>query len=172
MLQTSAFSFYVVFLFLGMWIGQSFPRILEPLVLALAWVNMVYGLAFIAVLGRLKVAIPTTGVPLNGAQASGVALIGLLTVRPRTRFYWYLVAGNVFVLLAQQKRAEWFGFVAAVLVFAFLTRRIRPVVVGTGRARLSHGVRHGARPRSRRRQDKGWLARPRHDLRTRRRSVR
>ena len=133
-LRDTAFNYYPLFLFLGVWVGLHDRQFLRRVIRALAWCNGCYGLAYILLLNRLPLAMPGTAhagtrVPIFGQPAgSAIALLGMITLEPRLRKVWYLLVLNAFVMLGIQVRAEWLGFAVGLLVFAWLTKRLRHAV--------------------------------------------
>lgn len=146
-LRDTAFDYYSLYLFLGVWAGLKGEDFLRRLVRLLAWWNGCYGLAYVLVLNWLPWAMPGTAgaakaVPLFSEPYNGsaIALLAMLAFEPRLRKVWYLVAMNAFVLLGLQVRSEWVGFAAGLLVFALLTRRFKQLAVASGLVLLLLGV--------------------------------
>ncbi len=130
-LQNLAFNFYPLYFFLGLWVGEHHPDFLRRFLHTFAWVIGVYGVAYMLALHRLPVVIPGTEVPLFGQPAgSAVALVGLLCYERTLVRAWAPLLLNTFVLLGLQVRAEWVGFVVALLLWGWLARRLSRVVAG------------------------------------------
>jgi O-antigen ligase/polysaccharide polymerase Wzy-like membrane protein len=131
--RDTAFNYYPLFLFLGIWVGLRDSRFFCQLVRILALWAGCYGLAYILFLNQVPWTMPGTDgrVPvfLGPYGASTVALLGLLTIEPRLKQVWHLIPLNLFVLLGVQVRAEWVGFAAGVLAFAWLTRKMMQLVL-------------------------------------------
>ncbi|MEM8904660.1 MAG: O-antigen ligase family protein [Actinomycetota bacterium] len=121
--KTFALTYYVLFLPLGIWLSTVIPGLLYRLVRVLAWVNLVYGLAFVAFLDDRPVFLPFSSAALGGPQGSGAAIMGILCFEDQPRRSWHLLAGNALVLLLQQKRAEWIGTGMALVVWTLWSRR-------------------------------------------------
>lgn len=139
--RDTAFNYYPLFLFLGMWVGLSSRGQLRRAVRMLAWWNGFYGLAWILYLNRLPWTMPGTAnaasvVPLfsGPSGASAVALLGLLAFEPRPSRVWHLILLNLFVLLGTLLRAEWLGFAIGLVLFALLTKRIRALFIACSAA--------------------------------------
>jgi O-Antigen ligase len=136
--RDTAFNYYPLFLFLGIWAGLKDKEFLRRVVRALAWWNGCYGLVYALFLSRLSWTMPGTAnaastVPLfSEPLGSAIALLGLLAFEPKLRRVWHLVALNALVMLFVQMRAEWVGFTVGLLVFAWYTKRLRRVFVGAG----------------------------------------
>lgn len=140
-LRGTAFNYYALFLFWGIWAGLRDKELPRRLARALAWCNGIYGTAYILFLNRLSWTMPGTDaspstVPLfSGGWASSVVLLGLFTFEPKLRRVWHLIVLNLFVLLGLQLRGEWLGFAVGLVVFAWCTKRLKRlegvVVVGT-----------------------------------------
>jgi hypothetical protein len=133
--RDTAFNYYPLFLFFGIWVGLRDKEFLRRVARGLAWWNGCYGLAYVLFLSHLSWTMPgTTGassdVPLFGQPyGSAVALLGLIAFEPRLGRIWHLIALNVLVLLWVQIRAEWVGFAVGALVFAWCTRRLKPLAI-------------------------------------------
>ncbi len=121
--NTFAYTYYVLFVPIGMWLGRAVPDLLHRLIRVLAWANLVYGLLFVAFLDDRGVFLPASSAPLGGPQGSGVAIIGLLSFEEKPERSWHLLVGNFIVMLLQQKRAEWIGFGMAVVVWTLWGKR-------------------------------------------------
>ncbi|HVB34509.1 MAG TPA: O-antigen ligase family protein [Patescibacteria group bacterium] len=132
--RDTAFNYYPLFLLLGVWVGLKDKDFLRRVIRMLGWWNGCYGTAWVLLLSQLQWKMPGTAsaasmVPLFGQPAGSMAaLLGLIAFEPRLRKVWHLIALNAFVLLGVQVRAEWAGFVVGLLVFAWLTKRLRHMV--------------------------------------------
>lgn len=138
-LRDTAFNYYPLFLFLGIWAGLKDPEFLRRVIRSLAWFNGTYGLACVLFLSRIAWTLPGTGdapkpVPLfsEPSGASVIVLLGLIAFEPRLHKVWHLVVLNAFVLLGLQVRGEWVGFAAGVLLFAWLTKKLKRLAVAVG----------------------------------------
>jgi len=138
--RDTAFNYYPLFLFLGIWVGLRDRDFLRRAARALAWWNGCYGLAYVLFLGHLSWTMPGTSgasvdVPLFGQPyGSGMALLGLVAFEPRLRRVWHLIALNTLVMLWVQIRAEWVGFAVGALVFAWCTKRVKPLAIAAAAA--------------------------------------
>lgn len=125
--QSFVFNYYPVYLLMGIWIGERDPSFVKRTVIALAWVNGIYGVLYIGFLSRIAIFIPGSqgaSVPIFGQPwGSMIALLGLMCFKFDLRKTWFPLLLNAAVLLAIQVRAEWVGFVAGLLVYAVLTKR-------------------------------------------------
>jgi hypothetical protein len=130
-----AFNYYPLYLFLGMWVGLGSTRFLPKLVRLLAWLNGLYGLAFILFLNNVAWTIP--GVSKEVAEVrvfgqplgSAIALIGLLAYERDLWRVWYLFLLNLFVLLGMQIRGEWLAFAVGLVLWGWLTKRLKRMAV-------------------------------------------
>jgi len=144
--RDTAFNYYPLFLFLGIWVGLRDGDFLERVLRALAWWNACYGLAFVLFLNRVSWTMPGTGsapspVPFfGGPYGSAVALLGLITFERQLRRVWHLIALNLLVLLGMQMRAEWVSFFVGLLVFAWCTKRVKHLMIAGGLMVLLIGV--------------------------------
>jgi hypothetical protein len=133
--RDTAFNYYPLFLFLGIWAGLRDRGFLRRVLRALAWWNGCYGLAYVLFLNRVSWTMPGTSgapvvVPLFGQPyGSAVALLGLIAFEPRLGRIWHLIALNTLVMLCVQVRAEWLGFLVGLLVFAWCMKRVKPLVI-------------------------------------------
>ncbi|HVB56414.1 MAG TPA: O-antigen ligase family protein [Candidatus Acidoferrales bacterium] len=149
--RDTAFDYYPLFLFLGIWVGLADRDFLRRVVRKLAWWNGCYGLAYVLVLSRLPWTMPGTAsaasiVPLfTEPYGSGIALLGLLAFEPKLRRVWYLVALNTFVMLGVQQRAEWVGFTVGLLTFAWCTNRLHQMFIAAALVVALLGVMFVAR---------------------------
>jgi hypothetical protein len=126
-----AFDYYPLYLLLGLCVGLCSPSFLPKVVRLLAWCNGIYGLLFILFLNRVTWTIPGVsnevvdvrvfGQPLGSA----IALIGLLAFESDLRSVWHLLGLNLFVLLGMQIRGEWLAFAVGLLVWGWMTRRLK-----------------------------------------------
>lgn len=144
--RDTAFNYYALFLFLGIWVGLRDGDFLGRVLRALAWLNGCYGLAYVLFLNRFSWTLPGTGsaatpVPFfGGPYGSALALLGLITFEPRLRRVWHLIALNLCVLLGMQLRAEWISFFVGLLVFAWCTKRVKHLMIAGGLLILLLGV--------------------------------
>ena len=135
-LQTFVFNVYVLYFFIGLWVGAQSPDLLRRLIRVLAIALAVYGPAYILLLNRVAIEIPGTNVPVFGQASSGLVVIGLLCFERPLGWYWIPLFTNVFIILATQVRSEWVGLLAALTLAAILTRRysllVAPILVMAG----------------------------------------
>lgn len=134
--RDTAFNYYPLYIFLGIWVGLRHKTSLRRFARALAWWNGCYGIAYVLFLSWFPWTMPGTAhaasrvpvfsEPYNG---SAIALLGLIAFEPRLRKVWYLVAMNAFVLLGLQVRSEWVGFAAGGLMFVWLTKRFKHLAI-------------------------------------------
>jgi hypothetical protein len=125
-LQEFVFDVYPVYLLLGIWLGERDPRLLGRWMRALAWINGIYGLLYIAVLSRLSLVLPGTSILLfQHPLAQAIVLIGLLAFPGDVRGFrrWLPFVLNVVVLLALQSRASWVGFMIALPIWALSAKQ-------------------------------------------------
>ena len=128
-LKFFVFNYYTLYVFMGIWIGLRAPECLPKLIRIIAWVNGVYGLAFILALRHIAVLIPGSDIPIFGVPGGGaVAIVGLLCFERDLRAVWLVLVLNIVVTLAWQVRAEWLGLGAGVLAWGLLTGRLGRVV--------------------------------------------
>ena len=133
--RDTAFNYYPLFLFLGIWVGLRDRGFLRRVVRALAWWNGCYGLAYVLFLSHLPWTMPGTSgaasaVPLFGQPyGSALALLGLIAFEPRLGRIWHLIALNTLVMLGVQVRAEWVAFLVGLSVFAWCMKRVKRLAI-------------------------------------------
>jgi hypothetical protein len=140
--RDTAFNYYPLFLFLGIWVGRQDREFVRRAARALAWWNGCYGLAYILVLSGLPWTLPGTSSAASDVSVFGqpygsaVALLGLIAFEPRLMRVWHLIALNIVVMFWIQIRAEWVGFALGSLVFAWCTKRVKPLLSAAAAAVL------------------------------------
>jgi hypothetical protein len=128
-LKFFVFNYYTFYIFMGIWIGLRAPEYLQKLIRIIAWVNGVYGLAYIITLRHIAAHIPGSEIPIFGVPGGGaVAIVGLLCFERDLRTVWPILVLNILVTLAWQVRAEWLGLGAGILTWGLLTGRLGRVV--------------------------------------------
>jgi hypothetical protein len=137
-----AFDYYMLYFFLGIWVGLRRPAELPKFFRLFAWINGIYGLAYILFLSHLSWLIPgvsqqSGSTPVFGLpECSSIALLGLLVFEKDLRKVWHLLLLNGLVLLGMQVRAEWVGFLVGVLIFTLATKKVRKVAAAVGAVAL------------------------------------
>lgn len=133
--RDTAFNYYPLFIFFGIWVGLQDRLFLRRLIRKLAWFNGCYGVACVLFLSRIPWTVPGTEnaaspVPLfsEPSGAAAIALLGLIAYEPNLRRFWYLIALNAFVLLGLQVRGEWLGFAVGALTLGWLTGKLKYVI--------------------------------------------
>lgn len=132
--RDTAFNYYPLFLFLGVWAGLRDRDLLRRVVRVLAWWNGCYGLAYVLFLNGLPWTMPGTAnaaseVPVfSEPLGSAISLLGLLAFEPKLRRVRHLLALNALVMLWVQVRAEWVAFTVGLLVLAWCTKRVKYVL--------------------------------------------
>jgi hypothetical protein len=124
--QDLVFNIYPLYFFVGLWIGRQDPSFLSRVTLPLAWCTGVYGTAYILVLSKTHALLPgTTNVPLFGQPAGcSVAILALLCFGQASSRFGVPIILNVFVMLSNQVRSEWLGFLVAIFLWSLLSRRL------------------------------------------------
>jgi hypothetical protein len=125
-LQCTAFNYYAIYLFVGIWVAVNNAPFLKEWAMGLAWVQGIYGVAWVLYLNRLDYHMQgLEWVPLFSQPCGeAVAILALLCFEPRFTRVALLMLMNLFVLLGVQVRAEWVGFIVAASVWAVLSKRI------------------------------------------------
>jgi O-Antigen ligase len=130
-LQNFVFNYYALFFFLGLWIGQRDPDLLRRSIRLLAWINGIYGVAWLLVLSRLPVNVPGSGVQLFGQPAGTyIAILGLLAFERDLKKVRVPLLLCAFVLLALQIRAGWAAFLFGIATWALVTRKFGRLMAG------------------------------------------
>ena len=144
--RDTAFNYYPLFLFWGIWVGLKERDFLQRVVRALAWWNGVYGLTYVLLLGRLPWMMPGTtnaasDVPLFGQPGgSAIALLGLIALEPELRRVYHLLALNLLVLVGLQIRAEWVGFTVGLLLLGWYTKQMKRIVFAGASMAVLFGI--------------------------------
>jgi hypothetical protein len=128
--QCFVFNVYPLFCFMGIWLGRRHPDLIPSMIRLFAWVHGIYGTFYLAVLSHgvsphemeMEEAIkpPLFGQP----EGAALLLLGLIAFERKLSRMWLPLALNSFVLLGGQVRAELVGFVAAIVLLCYLTRRL------------------------------------------------
>jgi hypothetical protein len=136
-LRDCAFNYYPLFVLLGVLVACRDEWFLVKFVRALAWMNALYGIAFILLLNRIPWATPGTSdassmVPLfSQTGGSALVLLGLVALEPKwTLRTWMLALLNLLVMLGLMVRSEWVGFLAGLLTFGICAGRLRQIALG------------------------------------------
>jgi O-antigen ligase len=133
-----AFNYYPLFFLLGLWVGLQKQDFLPRLFRILAWLNGIYGLAYILLLSRVDWTFPGVSnqvvpVPIFGLpEFSFVILLALLMYEPDLKSVWHLLVINAFVLLGMQIRGEWLGLAVGLFLWGALTKRLKRMLAGGG----------------------------------------
>jgi hypothetical protein len=132
-LKFFVFNYYAMYLFLGLWVALQVPDFLRRLIRIAAWVNGIYGIAFIVALRYVPAYMPgydsAVDVPLFSPPGGQVVIIlGLLCFERDLRAVWFVLLLNAVVTLVWQVRAEWLGLAVGTLTWGFLTGRLGRVV--------------------------------------------
>jgi O-antigen ligase len=132
-LQDLLFHFYPLFIFLGLWVSAGHKDFLARILLPLAWVHGIYGIAYMAVLHDIG------SDNLEPGQAgwfgdpigSAIILLGILSLEAPLRRVWLPALLNLGVLLALQVRAELLALAVGFVLWSFLSRQL-PRALGIG----------------------------------------
>lgn len=131
-IQSFVFNYYPAYLLLGIWIGERDTTFVRRMIVALAWVNGIYGVIYLGFLNSIPIFVPGSQgalVPIFGQPwGSPIALLGLICLNLDLRKIWLPLLLNSAVLLGMQVRAEWVGFIAGLLVYGFLTKRFDKLI--------------------------------------------
>jgi hypothetical protein len=123
--QEIVFNVYPLYVFLGLWVAQKEPRLLERFMLDVAWLNGIYGIAYIVVLNNVPITMPGTDIQLFRPPLGHVAiLLALLAFPTRGWRTWVPMLLNLVVLLGVQSRASYAGFAAGLLAWAWMSKRL------------------------------------------------
>ncbi len=125
-LQSLVFNYYPVYLLLGIWVAQRDRAFLKKTIIALGWINGIYGVLYIGYLSRVPIFVPGSqgvAVPIFGQPwGSPIVLLGLISMNLDTRNALLMLL-NAAVLLGIQVRAEWVAFLVGLSVFCVVTKR-------------------------------------------------
>jgi hypothetical protein len=133
-IENAAFHYYPLYFVFGIWAGVQNPNIVGDIIRVVAWVNGIYGCAYVLVLHSVAWKLPgTADVTLFGQPAgSAFAILALLATAPRLADAWLPLLLNVFVLIGIQVRAEWLGFCLGFVALALIGRHSRRLLVIIG----------------------------------------
>ena len=133
-LEELAFDLYPLYLLLGLWLAERDPRILERSLFILAWMNGIYGIAYMVLLKDVPATFPgaTEVFLFNKPSGQAIALLAILSFRWELRRAWLPLLLNAAVLLGSQTRAYWAGFIVALVVWAILSRRVGRTLLVSG----------------------------------------
>lgn len=125
-LQNFVFNIYPFYLFLGFQVAHAQPQLLRRIILWLAWLNGLYGVAYLLGLSRISLYLPwVPDVPLFGQPtASAVAILGLLALERPSLKVGLLILLNFAVLLGIQVRGEWLSLALGLVTWALLLRKV------------------------------------------------
>jgi hypothetical protein len=124
-LKFFVFNYYVLYMFLGIWVGLQAPESLRKMIRVLAWVNGLYSLIYLVALRDVAIQIPGTEWPLFRIPGGGgVAILGLLCFERDLRAVWPVLVLNIAVVLVWQVRSEWLALAVGIVTWGLLTGRL------------------------------------------------
>lgn len=125
LVQELVFNIYPLYIFLGLWLGERDPRLLERFMLVMSWVVGIYGVVYMLFLNYTVVTIPGTDILLfRSPLGQAGILIALIAFRVRGYRFWIPFALNLFVLLGIQNRAAYAGFAVGLVVWALMAKQV------------------------------------------------
>jgi hypothetical protein len=125
LLQEFVFNLYPLYLFLGLWLAERDPKLLERFMIGVAWATGIYGAIYLPFLNNSIATIPGTTILLFRAPlGTGAAIIALLAFKVRGWRLWVPLLLNLLVLLGVQNRAAYAGFVVGLVVWAVMAKRV------------------------------------------------
>jgi len=130
-LQNVVLHVYPLFFFVGVGVGVRNAEFLPRLIRALAWWHGIYGVMYIFVLGQYETPddiMLNTVAWFGQPHGAGVCLIALVALKEDLRRVWLPVLLNVVVLLGMQMRAAWLSLIVAMLMWGYLTGRLRQLL--------------------------------------------
>jgi hypothetical protein len=130
-LQNFAFHYYVAFLFAGIWIGERHRELLPRLIWCLAWINAIYGSAYLLAFGQpvaSENAATNTFLTYAWPAGAAISILGLLCYERGSARSIVPLLMNAFVLVGRQVRAEWLAFAVAITLFCMLRGRLRRLI--------------------------------------------
>jgi hypothetical protein len=131
--EIMAFCVYPLWFFIGAWVGMRHADILARYIVPLAWLHGFYGLAYVTFLNpdveahsyHEATQVDWFSVP----EGCAILLLGLLAFERNPRRVALPMILNVVVMLGMQRRAEWFAFALALILWAILAGRIKRVMI-------------------------------------------
>lgn len=128
--ENLVFNIYPLYLFLGIWAGQHRPDLLRKWVIWFAWFLTFYGPLYIAFLDKITWTVPGTDAVIFGQAGGGsVVLLGILCFEKKPLKYWLPLTMGAFMLLATEVRAEWVGFLLAMMIWGFFGKKMHRVAL-------------------------------------------
>ncbi len=124
--QNLVFNAYPLYIFLGFQVAHSRPTLLRRAISWLAWLNALYGIAYLLELNRFNLYFPwAPDVTVFGQPvATDLVIIGLLTLEKPSLKLGLIILINLVVILGIQVRGEWLSLAIGLLVWALLLKRV------------------------------------------------
>jgi hypothetical protein len=136
-LEILVFNINPIFIFLGIWVGSHHPAILRVYIRYSAWFVVFYTPLYFLFFSKLNVSLSgilpgNDMVILSSAGSGSTTLIGLLSYEPNLVKFWLPMVVLTCLTIANQNRADWLGLTVSLLIWGFLTKRMKRVFAVAG----------------------------------------
>jgi hypothetical protein len=136
-LEILVFNINPIFIFLGIWVSSKHPAILRVYIRYSAWFVVIYTPLYFLFFSKLNVSLSgvlpgNDMVILSSAGSGSTTLIGLLGYEPNLVKFWLPLIVLTCLTIANQNRADWLGLTVSLLIWGFLTKRMKRVFAVAG----------------------------------------
>jgi hypothetical protein len=124
-------------MFLGLWAGARHQGIVRSYIRFVALFLVVYTPLYVLFFHRMTFSLsgflPGTNMDVLGSPGTGSwVLLGLLSYEPQLAQWWLPIVVLVCLIVANEARADWLGFVVALVVWGCLRKRMGRVLAVVG----------------------------------------
>jgi O-Antigen ligase len=131
-LEILVFNLNPIFIFLGIWVSTKHPAILRIYIRYSAWFVVIYTPLYFLVFSKMNVSLsgvlPGNDMVILGNAGSGsTTLMGLLAYEPNLVKFWIPLLVCTCLTIANQGRSDWLGLSVCLLIWGFLTKRMKRV---------------------------------------------
>jgi O-Antigen ligase len=132
--QLLIFNVNPFFCFIGIWVGAMHPNFLRKYIRILAWLTCIYAIIYFLFLSHTFISLsgilPGTDLRILGTPETGSPLLlGLVAYEPTLAKFSIPILTLVFLVLVNQKRADWLGLGLGLLIWGVLAKRLRRVFI-------------------------------------------
>ncbi len=136
-LEILVFNINPVYLFLGIFVGAQHPTILRIYTRYSAWFILVYTPLYFLVFSKMNVSLSgllpgNDMVILANAGSGSGTLMGLIAFEPNLTRFWLPLIVLTCLTIANQERSDWLGLSVSLLIWGFLTKRMKRVFAVAG----------------------------------------
>jgi hypothetical protein len=131
-LQILVFNISPIYIFLGIWVSTLHPNILRVYTRYSAWFAVVYTPLYFLYFNKLNISLsgvlPGNDMTVLANSGSGsVTIMGLIAYEPNLAKFWLPLIVLTCVTIANQERSDWLGLSVSLIIWGFLTKRMRRV---------------------------------------------